>query len=76
MEQSDSQLMMAAQRGLGRLDARRSEPAFLTWVHPGAEQEEIDATNSLDQRGNRGLNAGWRVPIQRREHLSLVSAAS
>jgi hypothetical protein len=31
MEQSDSQLMMAAQLGLSRLDARRSEHALLTW---------------------------------------------
>ena len=38
MEQSDSQLMMAAQRGLSRLDARRGEHALLTWDHPGIEQ--------------------------------------
>jgi hypothetical protein len=42
MEQSDSQSMMTAQRGLSGLDARRSEHAFLTWDHPGIEQEEID----------------------------------
>jgi len=53
MEQSDSQLMMAAQRGLSRLDARRSEDALLTWDHPGIEQEEIDAPTSLDQLGER-----------------------
>jgi hypothetical protein len=43
MEQSGSQLMMAAQRGLSRLDARRSEYALIIWGHPGIEQKEIDA---------------------------------
>ena len=38
MEQPDSQLMMADQRGLRSLDARRSEHALLTWDHPGIEQ--------------------------------------
>ena len=47
MEQSDSQLMMAAQRGLSRLDARRSEHALLTWDHPGIEQQEIDGRPGL-----------------------------
>jgi hypothetical protein len=53
MEQSDSQLMMAARRRLSRLDARRSEHALLTWDHPGIAQEEIEAPTSLDQLGKR-----------------------
>jgi hypothetical protein len=53
MEQSDSQLMMAAQRGLSCLDARRSEHALLTWDHPGIEKEEIEAPSSIDQLGER-----------------------
>jgi len=65
--------MMPAQRGLSRLDARRSEDALLTWDHPGIEQEEIDAPTSLDQLDERGLNAGRRVPLQLqpREHPSV-----
>jgi hypothetical protein len=38
MEQPGSQLMMADERGLSRLDARRSEHALLTWDHPCIEQ--------------------------------------
>jgi hypothetical protein len=53
MEQSDSQLMMAGQRGLSRLDDLRSEHALLTWDHPGIEQEEIEAPTSLDKLGKR-----------------------
>jgi len=34
MEQTDSQWMMAAQRGLSRLDGRRSEHALLEWDQP------------------------------------------
>jgi hypothetical protein len=37
-EQPDSQLMMADQRGLRRLDARRSEHALLKWNQPCIEQ--------------------------------------
>ena len=64
--------MMADQRGLRSLDARRSEHARLARDHPGIEQQEIDRPTSLDQRGERGLNAGRRVQIQlqRREDLS------
>ena len=50
-EQPDSQLMMADQRGLRSLDARRSEHALLTWDHPCIEQQEIDRPTSLDERG-------------------------
>jgi len=49
MEQSDCQLMMTAQRGLSRLDARRSEHALLTWDHSGIEREEIDALGAIGQ---------------------------
>jgi hypothetical protein len=49
MEQSDRPLMMTAQRGLSRLDARRSEHAILTWAHSGIEQEEIDALGAIGQ---------------------------
>jgi Transposase DDE domain group 1 len=42
LEQPDSQLMMADQRGLRSLDARRSEHALLTWDQPCIEQQEID----------------------------------
>ena len=35
--------MMTAQRGLSRLDARR------TWDHSGIEQEEIDALGAIGQ---------------------------
>jgi hypothetical protein len=38
VEQPDSQLVMADQRGLSRLDARRSEHARLATDHPGIEQ--------------------------------------
>jgi hypothetical protein len=34
MEQPGSQLMAADQRGLSRLDARRSEDALLVWNQP------------------------------------------
>ena len=37
-EQPDCQLMMADQRGLRRLEARRSEYARLARDHPGIEQ--------------------------------------
>ena len=65
--------MMADQRGLSRLDARRSEHALLTRDHPCIEQQEIDRLTALDQRGERGLNTGRRVQIQlqRRENLFL-----
>ena len=72
-EQPDSQLMMADQRGLSSLDARRSEHALLTWDHPCIEQQEIDRPTSLDELGEGGLDAGRRVQIQlqRRENLCL-----
>src|SRR5208282_4280420 len=41
-EQPDSQLMMADQRGLRSLDARRSDHALLAWNHPCVEQQEIN----------------------------------
>jgi hypothetical protein len=65
--------MMADERGLSRLDARRSDHALLTRDHPRIEQQEIDRPTALDQLGEGGLNAGRRVQIQRqrRENLSL-----
>ena len=72
-EQPDSQLMMADQRGLRRLDARRSEHALLTWDHPCIEQQEIDRPTSLDECGEGGLNAGRRVQIQLQRREDLLS---
>ena len=71
-KQPDSQLMMADQRGLRSLDARRSDHALLAWDHPGIEQQEIDRPTSFDQLGEGGLDAGRRVQLQlqRREDLS------
>ena len=70
--------MMADERGLRSLDARRSERALLKGNQPCIEQQEIDRLTSLDQLGEGGLNAGRLVQIQlqRREDLVLVSAAS
>ena len=64
--------MMADQRGLRSLDARRSDDARLARNHTGIEQQEIDRPTSLDQLRERGLNAGRLVQIhlQRREDLS------
>src|SRR5271169_7119212 len=64
--------MMADERGLRSLDARRSEYPLLTWHHPCIEQQEIDRPTPLDQLGEGGLNAGRRVQLQlqRREDLS------
>ena len=77
-EQPDSQLMVADQRGLRSLDARRSEHTILAWNHPCIEQQEIDRLTPLDQFGECGLNAGRRVQVQlqRREDFFLISAAS
>src|SRR5277367_5924868 len=65
--------MMADQRSLRSLDARCSEHARLARDHPGIEQQEIDRPTSLDELGERGLNAGRRVQIQlqRRENMCL-----
>ena len=65
--------MMADERGLRSLDARRSEHALLTWDHPGIEQQEIDRPTLLDQLGEGGLNAGRRIEVQlqRRENRGL-----
>src|SRR5271170_2571893 len=65
--------MMADQRGLRGLEARRSDHALFTGDHPCIEQQEIDRLTPLDQLGDGGLNAGRRVQIQlqRREDLFL-----
>ena len=73
MEQSDSQLMMADRRGLRSLDARRSERAPSYLGPPSAlGSSRPDPPTSLDQLGERGLNAGRRVRVQlqRREDRS------
>ncbi len=72
-EQPDNQLMMADQRGLRSLDARRSHHALFTWDHPCIEQQEIDRLTPLDELGEGGLDAGRRVQLQlqRRENLCL-----
>ena len=72
-EQTDSQLMMADQRGLRSFDALRSERALFEGDQPGIEQQEIDRLTPLDQLGEGGLNAGRRVQIelQRREDFFL-----
>ena len=78
-KQPDSQLMMADQRGLRSLDARRRDHAHLGRDQSGIEQQEIDWQPQPDQFGEGGLDAGRLVQIQlqRREDLSLwVSAAS
>ncbi len=66
--------MMADQRGLRRLDARRSEHALLHRDHPCGEQQEVHRLTSLSDRASceGGLNAGRRVQLQlqRREDLS------
>ncbi len=62
--QPDSQLMMANERGLSRLDAGRSKRAFLASDHSCNEQQEIDRLTLLDQASEGGLNAGRRVQIQ------------
>ena len=41
-EQTDSQLMVADQRGLSCFDARFSDHPRLEWNQPGIEQQEID----------------------------------
>lgn len=48
------------------------------WGHPGIEQEEIDAATSLDQLGERGLNAGraFRFRLNGVNTCLLASAAS
>src|SRR5271155_235845 len=56
--------MMADQRGLRSLEARRSDHALFTGDHPCIEQQEIDRLAPLDQLGGGGLNAGRRVQIQ------------
>ena len=65
--------MMADERGLRSLDARRSEHALLTWDHPCIEQQEIDRPTSLDQLGEGSLYAGRcvQIQLQRREDLGL-----
>src|SRR5450755_1741422 len=70
-EQTDSQLMMADERSLRSLDARRSDHALLTWDHPCIEQQEIDRLTSPDQLGQGGLDAGRcvQIELQRSEDL-------
>ncbi len=62
MDQPDSQLMMADQRGLRSLNARRGEHALLGWDQSGIEQQEIDRPTSLDERGEGGSNVPWVSP--------------
>ena len=56
--------MMANQRGLGRLNARRGYHALLTRNQPGIKQQEIDRPTTLYEHGKGGLDAGRRVEIQ------------
>src|SRR5258708_2084662 len=68
--------MMADERGLRSLDARRSDHALLTWDHPCIEQQEIDRLAALDELGEGGLNAGRLVQIQRQrreDHCFVLS---
>lgn len=55
-KQPDSQLMMADQRGLRSLNARRSDHALLGWDQSGIEQQEIDRPTLIDQLGERGFD--------------------
>jgi hypothetical protein len=50
MERCDSQLMMAAQRGLSRLDARRSDHAGRRITAPG-----VVPVTSVIECANKGL---------------------
>ena len=74
MEQFDSQLMMADELGLSRLDARRSEHELLIGNQPCIEQQEIDRPNLLDQRGDGGVDVDRvvQIKLQRREDHGFV----
>ena len=52
-EQTDSQLMMADQRGLRSLEARCSNHALLTRNHSSIEEQEVDRLIPLDQLRER-----------------------
>jgi hypothetical protein len=71
MEQSDSQLMMAAQRGLSLLDARRSEHALLTWTIPALSRRKSTRLPRLTNSASATeREPRVQIQFQRREHLS------